>query len=61
MAMIAHYNSEATQYDIMVVFVYAGIKDHEIFVEQPIGYEKNSDAVCLLLKALCDTKQSSLL
>lgn len=36
--MIAHYNLEARQYDIMTAFLYAGIKDHKIFFEKPHAY-----------------------
>ena len=31
MAMIAHYDLEARQYDTTTAFLYATIKDHEIF------------------------------
>lgn len=33
MAIIAHYNLEVKQYDITTAFLYAKIRDHEIFVE----------------------------
>ena len=61
MAMIAHYNLEAKQYNIMTAFLYAKIKDHEIYVEQPHGFQETGDHVCLLKKALYGLKQSPLL
>lgn len=61
MAMIAHYDLEAKKYDKMTAFLYAEIKDHEIFVEQPHGFEKTGDNICLLKKALYGLKQSPLL
>lgn len=39
-AMIAHYDLEAKQYNIMKFFLYAEINDHETFVEQPYELEK---------------------
>ena len=61
MAIIAHCNLEAKQYDIMTAFLYAKIKDHEIYVEQPHGFEETSNHVCFLQKALYGLKQSPLL
>ncbi|KAI0997286.1 Retrovirus-related Pol polyprotein from transposon TNT 1-94 [Podosphaera aphanis] len=60
-AMIAHYNLEAKQYDIMTAFLYAKIKEREIYVEQPHGFEESRDHVCLLLRALYGLKQSPML
>lgn len=52
MAMIAYVNLEAMQYNAMTAFLFAKIKDHKIYVEQPKGYEENNDSICSLLKAL---------
>lgn len=61
MAMIAHNDLEAKQYDIMTAFLYTIIKNREIYVEQPHGFEETPNHACLLLKALYGLKQSPLL
>ena len=65
LALIAHHDLEAKQYDVMTAFLYALIKDRKIYVEQPHGYvqyAKNGSAlVCLLLKSLYGLKQAPFL
>jgi hypothetical protein len=70
MAVMAQYNLECKQYDIIIAFLNALIDDRMIYVEQPHGFkvddnddENNSNQinVCLLLRALYGLKQSPLL
>ena len=70
-AIIAQYNLECKQYDIITAFLNALIDDRMIYVEQPHGFEVNNNNngnndssqinVCLLLQALYGLKQSPLL
>ena len=49
----------------MTAFLYALVKDHKIYVEQPYGYvqyaKDGSALVCLLLKSLYGLKQAPFL
>ena len=62
--LIAHYDLEAQQFDILTAFLNAIIGDkYKIYVEQPYGFEDRSGKgmVCLLYKALYSLKQSPML
>jgi hypothetical protein len=70
MAIVAHYDLECKQYDIITAFLNAMIGDRKIYVEQPHGFEvdnhnnnnnNSQPLVCLLLRALYGLKQSLLL
>jgi hypothetical protein len=66
MAIVAHYNLECKQYDIITAFLNAIIGDRKIYVEQPHGFEvdnhnNSQPLVCLVLRALYSLKQSPLL
>ena len=60
MALVAHYDLECRQYDVITAFLNAVLRDRSIYVEQPHGFERGNK-VCLLLKALYGLKQSPLL
>ena len=62
--LIAHYDLEAQQFDILTAFLNAMIGNkHKIYVEQPHGFEDRGGKgmVCLLQKALYGLKQSPML
>ena len=64
LGIVAHYDLEAKQYDIITAFLNAKLKEFKIYVEQPHGYEQSSGGgtlVCKLLRALYGLKQSPLL
>lgn len=54
---MAHYDLDCEQMNIITVFLNALLKEI-IYVEQPKGYKKKGNKVCLLLRALYDLKQS---
>ncbi len=57
-ALAAFKDLEIQQWNIKLAFPNASI-DEEIYVIQPIGFEENSNRVCLLNKALYGLKQSA--
>jgi len=57
-ALAAFKDLEIQQWDIKSAFPNAKI-DEEIYVMQPVGFEENSNQVCLLNKALYGLKQSA--
>ncbi len=57
-ALAAFKDLEIQQWDIKSAFSNAKI-DEEIYVMQPVGFEENSNQVCLLNKALYGLKQSA--
>ena len=59
MALIAHYDLECQQYDIITAFLNAVLRGKTIYVEQPHGFEQGN-LVCLLVKALYGLKQLKL-
>jgi hypothetical protein len=66
MAIVAYYNLECKQYDIITAFLNTMIGDRKIYVEQPHGFKVDNHntsqpLVCLLLRALYGLKQSPLL
>lgn len=61
MALIAEYDLEARQYDVLTAFLNSQMRDHTIYVEQPHGFAKDGSLVCLLLRGLYGLKQSPLL
>ncbi|KJX98055.1 gag-pol polyprotein [Zymoseptoria brevis] len=65
MTIIAHYDLEARQYDIITAFLNTLMKEFAIFVEQPHGFTQfdaeGYPLVCLLLKSLYGLKQSPML
>lgn len=60
LALVAQYDLECKQYDIITAFLNSILTNHTIYVEQPHGFEID-ELVCLLLKALYGLKQSPLL
>ena len=56
-ALIAHYDLEYKQYDIITAFLNAAI-DYKVWAKQPHGFEDRGGKgnVCLLLKALYGLK-----
>ncbi len=51
MAIIAYFNLEAHQIDIVTAYLNSTI-DHEIYIEQPYGHNDGTGRVCILRKAL---------
>ncbi len=51
MALIAHFNLEAHQINMVTAYLNSDI-DHEIYMEQPYGYNDGTGRVCILRKAL---------
>ena len=58
LAYAARYDLEAHHVDIITTFLKANLKER-ILVKQPSSFLKDLDAVCELLRALYDLKQSS--
>lgn len=56
-AIASALNYEIEQMDVKTAFLYGNVND-EVYVEQPTGYEEDTDGVCLLDKALYGLKQS---
>ena len=56
-AIAAAMDYEIEQMDVKTAFLYGNVND-EVYVEQPTGYEEDTDSVCLLDKALYGLKQS---
>lgn len=56
-AIAAAMDYEIEQMDVKTAFLYGSV-DEQVYVEQPTGYEEDSDSVCLLDKALYGLKQS---
>ena len=58
LALVIKYDYEAHHVDIVTAFLESTL-DEKVYVKQSKGFEKVSDLVCFLLKALYDLKQSS--
>jgi len=65
LSLVAHYDLECKQFNIMTAFLHTKMGQRTVYVEQPHGYEQGGadgvTLVCLLLRALYGLKQSPLL
>ena len=57
MTMVAQYDLECKQLEIVTAFLHSMIKDQKIYVKQPHGFNNNTTEVCLL-KRPCTASSS---
>lgn len=57
LSMVVHQNLELEQLDVKTAFLH-GFLDERILMEQPEGYKKEGDKICLLKRSLYGLKQS---
>lgn len=57
LSMVSYYNLNMIHIDIKTAFLYGKLVE-EIYMEQPQGYEKDRNKVCLLKKSLYGLKQA---
>ena len=56
-SLIATYDMDFIQFDVSTAFL-NGFISHDVYIEQPLGYNDNSDRVCKLKRGLYGLKES---
>ena len=56
-SIIATYDMNIIQFDVSTAFL-NGVIDHEVYIEQPLGFNDESDNVCKLKRGLYGLKES---
>ena len=57
MAVACQYDLDLHQADVASAYLYGTLKE-EVYMEQPVGYEKGEGMVCKLVKGLYGLKQA---